>query len=311
MTPFSFLLFQLCGIFPFKISAHQKSIQNSKFWHFWAIAMHSIVILAAYKHFMMLLEQFSSADNQFFYIILARYQPVITLIEVILLSSQVVFKGLFITLKIYVQTIVKVSTSETYKLGNKATVIVLVFLCIFYILLFISYQELMFDSWNAALISGVYLTLISYSSIHFLHFYITLEIIIFKLMEQEKKLESLRSRSKYFKVNIKNNLMEGIDDILKVYNCFSRIYHFFVKVLTLRVFYDALLGIKFLEDTIQYFIETDNLYEIVNGILGMVYHLYGVPMLFMIIHQGHLIQTQVKIFEQVDGNLHSCLILSA
>lgn len=295
MSPFSFLVFQIFGVFPFNFSSHQKKILPSKFWRYWSVFANLFVMLACCTQIMMLWSEKSLHDGQFIYVTLFRYQPVIILIEVILLSSVVMSKSFFRTLEIYVQAIVKITTSETDKLTKKAIVVVLLLICVFYLFVLHYLHFKRMDSWSVLLRIGLTFTLTSYCSIHHLHFYIALYIINFKLMEKAKKLEDLRSRPRYLKVHIRNKHVEKIDEILRSFNCFSKIYHFFAKVMTFRVFYDALLGIKYMEDVELILKEGDSL-EIFYEILGVIYHLYGVPMLFMIINQGHIFKTEVKFF---------------
>lgn len=296
MSPFLFLLLQFFGIFPFKITT-KREILYSKSWHSWSVFMNLSVIFVSCGRTLLFWNMHPEQDPEFehlqcIYSSLVRFEPVIILTRIILLIAPVFSRSLFSMYKIYVQEFVKASTSETNELTNKVTIVTLVFICSLNTAAYIIFKPLIRD-WFEFLDFVTGMIQSTYSSIHFIHVYIALHVINFNLKKIEREIQGLRSRSNYYKIFIRKKILEGVDENLRMYNSFSRIFHFCVKMITFEVFYEALLGIKSIED-IVYSLKTRD-FDVWLGITAVVFHLYGSPVLFLLIHQGHLFQAKVKL----------------
>lgn len=286
MSPIIFSLFQICGIFPFEITT-QKQIFYSKFWHFWSVFLHlSVIILSIIELFI----YWQLPDNVgYIYKSLLKFEPYPALIRVILQSASVLFRSIFGMLKIYVESIVKASTSETNKVAHKATLLVLIFIFTLNILVYSIFKSRL-NNWSSLLNFSISVIQSAYGLIHFLYCYISLHTINYNLNEIETKIQRLRSRHNYYKILCRKRILEEIDENIKVYNYFSEIFYFLIKIIIFEAFYESLLGIKQAEDLL-YSEQLKNF--VVPGICLVIYHLYAVPMLFLVIHQGHSIQAKV------------------
>lgn len=288
MSPLTFLLFQIFGILPFKITRKQK-VLYSKAWHSWAtFLILSVIVLSIIR--VILFWYFETFYNiGFIYKCLIRFEPYSILFGSILLGAPVLSSSLFKRLEKYAQAVVTTSTSATKKFANKATVAVLILMFAYNMMTYVVFKP-MINDYTELLNFSIGVMQSVYGLINFLHCYLTLYTISYNLTIIEERLEGLRSKPNYYKVILRRGILKKIDDNILVYEYFSKIFYFFIKIITFDVFYESLLGIKHIEDLLC-FIEKGG--SIVLGITLFICHLQGVPLLFSVIHQGHSIQVKV------------------
>lgn len=295
MGRFPFLLLQIFGIFPFKITNQNKTLY-SKFLHIWSVFFNTSVIFAS------LMRTFLIVDESFYtgsvYSFLFKYESHFVLIGITMESSPTFLRNLLNLLKIYVQTIVKGTSSETNFEANKAAIVILIYICIHVICVQTFLSPLKSD-WASFLNLWISVAQSIYNLMHFLHFYIVLYIINYNLKEIEKKIKILGIRPDRYRILVKERILKSLDQNLKIYKYFSKIFYLFVEMIICQVFYDTVVALKFIED-----IMCSKIFTIGPEIVMTIWHLYGTPLLFIVIHQGHIFQERVNdVFVLLKKNL--------
>lgn len=131
-------------------------------------------------------------------------------------------------------------------------------------------------------------------TVHLLHFYVALNVMIEHLKKVKKNLE-------------RGQLTTVFDDFCKVletYEKLGKIYQFFMSFLLLKVFYDSMSGIKKLQDYVfdHYGVETQG--DSVEGVI-VFWWLYLLPPLMVVLHEGHLFHEKVQIVNCLCVKLHN------
>lgn len=288
MDRFPFLLLQVFSVFPFEITKKKKIIY-SKLWHFWGRFLTLIVIVASVlRVYILSNEPLESDDFGLIYTFLSKYEPHFDVVGITLQGFIIFWRPLFNMLKKYVQTITTSSTSETNLAINKMTVGILTYICVLAISLQTFLSPPLLD---VAFFLDIWISVgqTTYNLMHFLHYYAGLYIINYHLNEIEKEIRGIKSRPDNYWVLVENNVIERLDQILHIYKYFSKIYYLFIKLIFSQIFFETLLGLKYIEDLFH-----SKLTTVGTEIVMIVWHLFGCPLLFVTIHQGHLFQERVS-----------------
>lgn len=118
--------------------------------------------------------------------------------------------------------------------------------------------------------------------LHLFHFFVAFN----RLFENLKTVETNLKKAKLEKVFVETF------KVLETYDELGNFYEFFMLFTFLEIFYDTLTGVKKLEDLLFHY--EDFGFDIVEA-STVFWWLFQVPLLILVLHEGHLLHEKVKI----------------
>lgn len=282
MQSFVFKLFQLFGVFPFKIKI--KKIRFSKVFYMWSILITSLFTLISIKR----CSYYTNSINKYNYMftMLVNYEPFLGLTEICLSTIPIYFS--LKLLKKYIQSLVNLSSSNARNKKVMTVVVLIIFeWCVLVRLMQIVYYPTC--ETTVEKIDGILDAIQSiFRSAHLLHFYVALNGMVEHMKVVERDVENVKL----------DKVFDEASKVLEAYEKLGKAYQFFVRFVCLEVFYDTLTGVKKLEDFLidHYGVIEDESQDFDAFIV--FWWLFHVPLLMMVIHEGHLFHEKVKLCDK-------------
>lgn len=289
-------LFQFFGVFPFNIK--NKKIRFSKFSYMWSILITTFFISISIKRCL-----YYYADNMttfsYVFAMLTNYEPYFPCIEICLSTIPIYFS--LKHLRRYIQNLVSLmpSSNGTNKKMIINVIIIILQCCVFIRMLqgvYFPTVELMSDIIDGTC-SGIQTI---FRKVHLLHFYVALN----GMVEHLKRVER----------NLKNGQLKEVFDeyckVLETYEELGMIYHFFMIYSLFDVFYDTMSGVKKLQDFLFNHYGEEAQSDDVEGFI-IWWWLFLVPILMLVLHEGHLVHEKVLIYLPSNTNIRLSLLYLA
>lgn len=248
----------------------------------WSIFSTSFFISISIKRSLYYYED-NATTYSYVFAMLSSWEPYFPLVE-ICLSSMPIYTSLK-TLDKYIQNLVWLDRSSFCTSQSMMIKVILMLADSFVLvislkLIYFPTVELLSDTIDGmcAVIQSVLCT------VHLLHFYVALNVMIEHLKKVKKNLEHGRLTT----------VFDDFCKVLETYEKLGKIYQFFMSLLLLKVFYDSMSGIKKLQDYVfdHYGFETQG--DSVEGVI-VFWWLYLFPPLMVVLHEGHLFHEKVQI----------------
>lgn len=277
MYPIPFMLFQLYGILPFKVTSNK--IYFSKFWFIWTILITSTFIVLSINRCSAYLDWRFEISNNYIYMTLLKYEPFWVLLGVCMSTTPFYFS--INRLQKYVQNLLRLSLA--LKNTNKKRVAVVMLTIVEWFVLYEGVQIFYptSETIEAKIDSIVSILQSTIRSAHLLHLYVAISVLVGHLKIIETSMESW---------NLKKIFVEYCK-LLKVYKQLRRLYQTFLRFILLEVFYDVMTGLKVLEDISVH-------HQIAEKTVGheaftIFWYLLHTPLLMLILHEGQLFNQKV------------------
>lgn len=276
-----FKIFQFFGVFPFKIE--NNKIKVSKLLFKWSILITSSLLLISI-HRCIFFNALSTKKYNYIFTILVKYEPFWVLTGIFLSSIPTYFFQS--RLKKYIQSFFNLSLALNGK--NKRMIAVLIIIifqwCVYIAMMHVIFFPTMksMEAKYEAIVATIQLI---FRTLHLLHFYVGLNTMVENVKLIERSMEN-------------GHLIHVFDEfckVMKVYGQLRKLYQISMRFILLEVFYDAITGVKRLDDYLfyHYGVQHDGDREAV-----IVYWcMFHVPLLILVLHEGHLFHQKVFYFE--------------
>lgn len=250
-------------------------------WHYWSSFVTSMILIISAIRCQYYYNIVITPNNSgYIFNFLAKCEPMVTISEyiyfgVILCQKKKVEK--------LVQNVVLLSTRQIKRI--MFVVVFLTILMLFYLYKMV-FKLLCTDSvrYQVKLDSVVYGIQITVRACHLLFIAVMLFVINFGL-------SSWRKEFAHTKHEIRDSYKELIH-ISDLYNGFSNLFYYVMKINVVHCFYGVLCGMKRIEDALKR--APDDIYGKYDGII-IYLNLFHFPMILIICHAGEVFKEQVKL----------------
>lgn len=208
------------------------------------------------------------------------YEPFVSLMEICLSTIPIYFSRKL--LREYIQNVLKLTPSPNETNTKIIAMIIasIIYCCVLINLILFSFYptyEITIDK-----IVGIFALIQSiFKYVHLLHFYVALDGMVEHLTNVEKDLEAGKLDMGF----------ERFYDAFETYEQLGSFYQILMKLLFFAVFYDALTGVKQLEDFL--FTRHELCYEGHREAVIIFWCWFHVPLLMLVLHKGQLFHEKV------------------